>query len=103
MRIFFTRSLITPTPPLMYHFHSVSWSSLSNLKGELLTLLSFFLILFQDILLTWESHIYQMYTFLSLYSIVTSGLLAVDSFLILYSKSQLIVTCSLSNTASCPT
>ena len=34
--------------------------SLSNLKGELLILRSL-LILFQDILPTWESHIYQMY------------------------------------------
>ena len=48
MRIFFTCSLITPTPPPIHPItigitstHSVSWSSLYNLKGELLILLSF--------------------------------------------------------------
>ena len=108
MKIFFTCFLITPTPPPMHpnhyrdHLRSVSWSSLSNLKGELLIILSF-LIFFQDIFLIWASRIYQMYYLsLFLYSIVTSGLLAVDSFLILQSNSQLIFTCSFSNTASCP-
>ena len=43
------------------HFHSISWLSLSNLKGELLILLSFLLILFQDNFFIWASYIYQMY------------------------------------------
>ena len=107
MRIFLTCSLITPTPPPVHPTTIVITPTLypgrlSNLKGELLRLLSFLLILFQDILLTWASHIYQMY-YLTLFVLdCDSSLLAVGSFLILYSKSQLIFTCSFFNTAPCP-
>ena len=73
------------------HFHSVSWSSLSSLKGELLILLSFLRIFFQDILLTRACHIYQTY-----YCDIRPSS---SWLLILYSKSQLIFTCSFSNTA----
>ena len=108
MRIFITCSLITPTS-LPIHLVTIEITS-TLYPGRLSLILkascSYFCLLSLFFPRTFFSHGQAISTrfiaFLSFYSIVTSVFLAFYSFFILYSKSQIIFTCSFSNTALCP-